>query len=198
MGEDSGALQVAVKCDSGGQYLGAAKYDFYILDADLPFWQNFFKGAAGLWLRLCVIVGLGISLSTYLSGVIAWLTTMFIYIAGLVQDVIAQIASGQNIGGGPMEALYRLGNRENMAVPLDNTPTRNLALTLDIGYRWVLRRFMDILPDVERFDWTDYVAEGFNISSGNTLLLSTLVVTGYLLPWAVLAYYLMKSREVAA
>jgi ABC-type transport system involved in multi-copper enzyme maturation permease subunit len=197
-GEDPGALLIMVKCDSAGQYLGAAKYDFYILDAERPFWWNFFKGAAGLWLRLCVVVGLGIALSTYLSGVIAWLTTMFIYIAGLVQDVIMSIASGQNVGGGPMEALYRLANRENMAVPLDSTPSRNLALTLDIGYRWVLRRFLNILPDVDRFDWTDYVAEGFNISSSNTLLLSTVVVAAYLLPWAILAYYLMKSREVAA
>ena len=30
------------------------------------------------------------------------------------------------------------------------------------------------------------------------LLVNVLVTFGYLLPWAILAYYLMKSREVAA
>ncbi len=62
----------------------------------------------------------------------------------------------------------------------------------------MLARFLDILPDVDRIDWTDHVAEGFNISSANTVLLSALVVVAYLLPWAILAYYLMRSREVAA
>ena len=67
----------------------------------------------------------------------------------------------------------------------------------DIGYRWVFRRLLDIIPDVDRLNWSNYVAEGFNID-GTDLLLSTLLVLGYLLPWAVLAHYLMKSREIAA
>ncbi len=196
--EQPADLTVTVKCDSSAQYLGMAKYDFYLLDAERPFWFNFFKGAAGLWLRLCIVVGVSIALSTYLSGVIAWLATMWIYITGVYQDTLQSIVGGENIGGGPMEAFYRLANRENMAVPLDATPTRNLALTMDIGYRWVMRMFLNILPDVDRLDWTYYVADGFNISSMNTILLSALTVAGYLLPWAILAYYLMKSREVAA
>jgi len=196
--DDSGELSVIVKCDSSSQYLGMAKYDFYILDDERPFWLNFFKGAAGLWLRLCIVVGLAVALSTYLSGVIAWLTTMFIYIAGLMQDEIRKIAENQSVGGGPMEAALRLATRENIASPLDNTPGRNLAVTTDVAYRWVLRQFLDILPDVDRLDWTDRVAEGFNISTTGTLLLSTLMVAAYLLPWAIVAYYLIKSREIAA
>ena len=54
------------------------------------------------------------------------------------------------------------------------------------------------IPDVNRVDWTDYVGEGFNISASNTLLLNGFIVAGYLLPWGILAYYLMKSREVAS
>jgi len=196
--DDPGELTIVVRCDSASQYLGVAKYDFYILDDERPFWLNFFKGAAGLWLRLCIVVGLAVALSTYLSGVIAWLTTMFIYIAGLMQDEIRKIAENQSIGGGPMEAALRLATRENIATPMDNTPGRNLAVTTDIAYRWILRQFLDILPDIDRLDWTEYVAEGFNISTTGTLLLNTLVVAAYLLPWAILAYYLIKSREIAA
>jgi hypothetical protein len=41
------------------------------------------------------------------------------------------------------------------------------------------------------------VAEGFDISWVH-LALNLLLLAAYLLPWFVLAYYLMKSREVAA
>ena len=46
-GDDAGAILVIVRCESGGQYLGAAKYDFYILDSERYFWTNFFKGQQG-------------------------------------------------------------------------------------------------------------------------------------------------------
>ena len=41
------------------------------------------------------------------------------------------------------------------------------------------------------------MSEGFNVNT-EYLVVNLLVTFGYLLPWAVLAYYLMKSREVAA
>ena len=34
--------------------------------------------------------------------------------------------------------------------------------------------------------------------AGQQLFLSFVILVGYLLPWGILAYYLMKSREVAA
>src|SRR5262249_31406463 len=46
-GETVPLLQVFVKFESPGQYLGVAKHDFYILDAEGPFWANFFKGSIG-------------------------------------------------------------------------------------------------------------------------------------------------------
>ena len=123
---------------------------------------------------------------------------MFIYMAGLMQDYIRSIVEKQAVGGGPMESFFRLVNRENLSTPLENTPGRNLAMTTDIAYRWILGRFLDVLPDIERLDWTNYVAEGFNISSTGVVLLNAVVVAGYLFPWALLAYYLIKNREVAA
>jgi hypothetical protein len=56
---------------------------------------------------------------------------------------------------------------------------------------------MAIIPDVDQFDFTDHVAEGFNIGS-QQMGISLLLLIGYLVPCALLAYYLLKSREVAA
>ena len=43
---------------------------------------------------------------------------------------------------------------------------------------------------------TSYVAEGFNISAAQ-MGMDFLLLVGYLLPWAVLAYYLIRWREIA-
>ena len=84
----------------------------------------------------------------------------------------------------------------NLINELADTPTKKVAEFLDVGFQWIFRRVLNMIPDVDRFDFTAYVAEGFNIP-GVELLLALLVLVGYLLPWAVLAYYLLKSREVA-
>ena len=67
----------------------------------------------------------------------------------------------------------------------------------DDVFRWVVHQLLHVIPDVDRFDLTRFVAEGFNIGNSQ-LLIDFLMLAGYLLPWAVLAYYLMKWREVAS
>ncbi|TMQ35655.1 MAG: hypothetical protein E6K70_01015 [Planctomycetota bacterium] len=196
--EERGDLVVLVKCESGGQYVGMAKHDLYILDAEGTFAWNFFKGAIGLWMRLCMVIAIAVTCSTYLSGVISWLTTGIIYVAGIFQEYIRSIVENTNPEGGPILSMVRLINREGLAGSVDQTPGGNIAQGTDVVYRGILRIFLFMFPDVNRLDWTDFVAEGFNIGGMNMILLHLLVLLGYLLPCALVAYYLMKSREVAA
>jgi hypothetical protein len=190
-------LMVIVKCESQTQFLGVAKRDLYFLAGDEPFALNFFKGVFGLWLRLALVITVAVTCSTYLSGVIAWLVVGFLYGTGLCQDFIAKEAAGVGFGGGPFESAIRLAQNQNLVTPLQDSAGKSLALTGDVAYQWVLRLLLKILPDVDRFSWTNYVASGFSVP-GPEIVLNTLMLAGYLLPWAVLAYYLMKSREVAA
>ena len=113
-------LQVVVKFESPGQYLGVAKHDFYVLDSEGSFAGNFFKGAAGLWLRLLLVIGVAVTCSTYLSGVIAFVATGFLYIAGLFRntDYIKGLAEGTTAGGGPVESFIRLVRHESLVTPL--------------------------------------------------------------------------------
>ena len=100
-------------------------------------------------------------------------------------------------GGGPMEAMVRLANRQVALIPLEEGTTTTLALTTDTGFRWFIRRVVDLIPDVDRYDLTAYVGEGFNIPLAQLFLdFGTLAL--YLLPWIILAYYLIKWREIAA
>lgn len=190
-------LWVVVKCETPSQFIGVAKRDLYLLDAQGYFGINFFKGTAGLWFWLVLIIGLSVTCSTYLSGVISLMCALFLFVLGLFREFIQSLAAGQTEGGGPAESFLRLVNRQNLVEDIGQTPTAYVATTSDEVFRWFLRRFLNVVPDVNFFDLTSYVAEGFDIPVAD-LTLHALVLFGYLLPWAILAYYLMKSREVAS
>src|SRR5262249_30712149 len=190
-------LRVVVRCESRTQYLGVAKYDFYLLDSTRGFEQNFFKGAVGLWFRLCLVIGIAVTCSTYLSGVISFLTTMFLYGLGLIIDFARNVAEHKAMGGGPLESALRLRPGAHPSIAMDQSPILTVVQNADKVAEWLLARFINLIPDVDRYDLTDFVAEGFNIS-GLQLVLTGVLLGGYLLPWVVLAYYLMRAREVAS
>ncbi len=192
-------LKVTVKCESDSQLVGVAPLDLYLLESEGMFEWNFFKGALGLWCRLTIVIGLAVAASTYLAGVISALGAFFLFLAGYFQEFIQTLAAGTNIGsGGPFpESFTRLLKGVNTASELDKTPGVQASLFIDRLYRWGLRRFMNVIPDPDRFTWSNYLAQGFNISF-DFILLNILFLAAYMLPWAILAYYLMRSREIAA
>jgi hypothetical protein len=193
-------LQVIVNVDrtEESQMLGVAQRDLYLLAAELPFWQNFLKGVVGMWCVFILVLGVAVACSTYLSGVITWLCTMFLFSAGLFTDYLKQIAEGTLYGGGPMEALYRLGGNRPISAPLDASPAASLFRAVDQGFSLWVRLFLRLVPDISRYDLHQYVANGFDIGWSHILLLDNLLpLAGYLIPWAILAYYLMKYREIA-
>jgi hypothetical protein len=190
-------FSVYVKCESEGQLLGAAEPDLYLLQNEMPYAYNFLKGQIGLWCRLCIVVGLAVALSTYLSGVLTLLATMFIFIAGFFTDHLNDLANNRNTGGGPFQSMSQLVKAEQGTTPLTDSASTKALLFSDKGFAWFVRRLQNMIPDVESFSWGHFVSEGFNVNT-EYLVVNLLITFGYLLPWAVLAYYLMKSREVAA
>jgi ABC-type transport system involved in multi-copper enzyme maturation permease subunit len=190
-------LQVYVKCLSPGQMLGMAPGDLYILEGNQPYVVNYFKNAVGLWCRVAIVIGVAVALSTYLSGVVSLLATVFLYVAAAFQDHLRDVATNNSVGGGPFESLTRLLRTESPTTPLDPTATNRTVGYFDMAYAWLFRRFANLVPDVDAFTWTDYLKEGFNIN-GEYLLMNLIMLAGYLLPWAVLSYYLIRNREVAA
>ena len=95
-----------------------------------------------------------------------------------------------------MESAVRVITRQNMIVKLENSTLKTAATYTDFVFRFMIRRVLDVIPDTQRLTLTPYVAEGFNIGL-DSLALSFLVLIGYLIPCAVLAYYLLEWREIA-
>jgi ABC-type transport system involved in multi-copper enzyme maturation permease subunit len=198
--KDLPALKVVVNVDprSSGQLVGVSPADLYLLDSERPFELNFFKASLGLWFRLVLLIGLAVALSTYLSGIISWIVAMVLFGMGLFKDFIRELALGVNIGGGPVESIIRLANHQSEGMDLDRTSGVKVALGFDEAFGLWLRQFMKLIPDVNRFDLSRYVANGFNISWSPVLLFDNLLpLLAYIVPWIVLAYYLMRYREVA-
>jgi hypothetical protein len=190
-------FSVFVKCESGGQLLGMAEPDLYLLEGSKSFTQNFVKAMIGVWCRLCIVIGLAVACSTYLSGVLTLLAVITIYNVGWFTDHLNDVAYNRSVGGGPFESMSRLVRAEAPTAPASDTAGTKLLQGADQFWGWVIRRVQNVIPDVESFWWTHFVSEGFNINT-EYLILNILVMVGYLLPWGVLAYYLMKSREIAA
>jgi hypothetical protein len=197
---DIPALQVIlnVTSQSKGQLVGVGKQDLYFLDKEKSFEENFFKAALGLWYRLILLIGIAVTCSTYLSGIISWLCAMFLFGLGVFKDFIQQMALNVNEGGGPIEAMIKLARHQPVAAQLEETPTVRVGLGFDDAFRWMLGNVMKLIPDVNRFDLSKFVANGFDISWLDILFVDTFLrLVGYLLPWIVLGYYLIKYREVA-
>jgi hypothetical protein len=196
-GSETPLVQVSVRGEREHELLGVAKYDLYLLDAERSFWLNFYKGTLGLWFRLCLIIGMAVAASTYLSGVVSLMCAAFLYVAGFFREFIVKVATNAESLGGPAEQFQRLVQRQNLTAPLEETPIKKTGEAFDEAFRWFLHHFLNLIPDVDRFDLSMHVSEGFDISA-TSLLMCTLLLVGYLLPWAVLAHYLLKSREVAS
>jgi ABC-type transport system involved in multi-copper enzyme maturation permease subunit len=190
-------LTVYVKCLSGGQMLGMAQGDLYFVEGEKSFAENYFKSAFGLWCRLAIVIGLAVALSTYLAAMIALFGTALLYIVGHFPDFIMSIGTRTSVGGGPLEASLRMVRSETPTMPLEPTGAMKAIDVGDDVFAWFFRRVFNVLPDVDAFSWTDFLAEGYNVNF-EYLIVNLLILIGYLLPWGVLAYYLIRNREVAA
>ena len=158
---------------------------------------NFFKGTVGIWCRIILLIGMAVSASTYLSGVIAFLAVGFVYLGGVFRPFIKSLIDRENYSGGPMESAIRLFGQQ--AGPLDQTAGSRLALGTDEVFRWAIQPIYNLFPDVERFNLNGFVAVGFDIPWMGVLVVDNLLpLAAYVLPWLILAYYLLKGREVAS
>lgn len=194
------AMRVYMSVDTAreAQMVGVAQQDFYIMNSEMPFWFNFLKGIVGLWCTFMLVLGVSLACSTYLSSVISLLGTMFLFISGLFVDYLKEIADKRVDGGGPAESFLRISGHMPLAQKLDESPTKTLVDAVDGFFSWWIGRLLNLIPNVNRHDLVQYVANGFDIGMVDVLLLdNVLPLVAYLVPWAILAYYLMKYREIA-
>ncbi len=194
------AMRVFVSVDVARemQMVGVAQPDFYLVAYEMPFWLNFLKGIVGMWCTHMLVLGVALTCSTYLSSVISFLGTMFLFLTGLNVEYLREVAEKRVDGGGPAESFIRITTGMPVAAKLEESPTTAVVHLTDDFFSWWVGRILNLLPDVNRHDLHQYVANGFDIGWFDVLMLDNfLPLAAYLIPWLVVAYYLMKYREIA-
>ena len=191
-----GKVEVWLRCFESQQNFGVAQADMYIRAGNASFALNFVKGYLGIWLQLVVVITIGVMFSTFLSGPVAIVATLGVLGGGFFNDFMRRLATHQTYGGGPVESLRRLITQENMISEMEPGLTTTVVKVLDQPAQFGLLLLSNVLPDFGRFNFSEYVASGFNIS-GDTILTYTCRAFAFVLPVFVAGYLCLKNREVA-
>jgi len=194
--DERGRLEIVLRCLDAGQFFGASQADLYLRAGDASFVVNFLKGYLGIGLQVLLVVGLGVALSTFLSGPVAMVGTGGILLLGFFGDFMYQLATGKTYGGGPVESLIRLVTQANVISELEPSPRTTAAKMLDqlaSGPLWALSK---ILPRFGQFDCANFVADGFDFPV-SMVLANTANALAFLLPVFVLGYGFLKTQELA-
>lgn len=194
---DGGNLEIWIQCVEDGQYFGAAEPDLYIRTRDANVFFNFFKGYFGIWQQMIILLSFGILFSTFLSGPVAMFSTFGIMIAAFCRELLMNIALMRELGGGPFEAWERLITHENLMSDLSNTFGTYLIKFFDLLASGLLCFIGLVIPSFTQYNiYTNYVASGFDIPL-NTLAVHGLTTLAYVVPLFVVAYLILRGREVA-
>jgi len=191
-----GRLEIVLRCLDKQQFYGAAQPDLYLRARDASFELNFVKGYVGIWLQMVLVIGLGVTFSTFLSGPVAMLATAGTLLGGFFSDFMYRLATGQTYGGGPTESLVRLVTQQNVVSEMEPGARTTMAKMMDMVLTpplWVMSK---LLPPFDDFSFAAPVAYGFDISP-DMVISSTVRAFGFLFPVFVAGYFFLKTREVA-
>lgn len=193
-----GDLRIEIRCISPTQYLGMAESDLYLLSSSGNFGVNYMKGLLGIWLQAMVLTAIGVFAGTFLSWPVALLTTIAFFFAGqLAYGFLVDFTRQAILGGGPFESMIRLLTHDNQMSELAPTAGVVIAKTLDSLVMPVMSMLVYIVPNFQALDVSNAVADGFAVSWG-VIVGNILLALAYTLPFSVVAYFILKNREVAA
>lgn len=193
-----GALEISVRCLNDTQYLGMSESDLYILASNGDFSLNFMKGLFGVWLQAMILTAIGVFAGTFLSWPVAVLMTFMFWLAGLFfYTFLLQISAGTLLGGGPFESLVRELTHNNQMNELSGTAYVIAAKVLDQLVMPVLSKLAFLIPNISLFDFRNSVANGYAVSNSEVLS-TTMLALGYVLPFSISGFLVLKNREVAA
>lgn len=202
---DGDVLQLEIACLDASQYLGVNPYDLFVRMPDRSFAVGYWKTIFAIWLLLVLVITIGTTASCILKGPVATLATFGLLVLGsfLKESLVKRLATyfsqgGQVVGGGSVEAFYRLVSGMNESSPLDDSLTKRVIETLDAGVYAMLYLAKYIIPDVRIFDAAVYTSNGFDVPFGSCILPSVLITLGFFIPAYIIGYFGLQVRELEA
>ncbi|MAT70578.1 MAG: hypothetical protein CMJ58_13755 [Planctomycetaceae bacterium] len=193
---DDGRLEVIVQCLEGGQYFGFAQADCYIRQPEGDPRANFFKVNLSIWVQMVIVIAIGVTVSTLVSGPVAMLFTASFILLGFFRQFFLNVATGQEYGGGPLESLVRLVTQKNVMVDLGEGVGVTIVKSIDAvfqGFMWCVGQ---LLPDFRSLSAVAFAADGYNVPWDRVWQDLTLC-GAYVVGLSILGFFLLRTREVA-
>lgn len=198
--DKDGNLTVEVQCLEAGQLLGMARPDLFVRTPDRPFLAGYSKAVLGIWLPMTLVIMLGVTISCFVKGPVAILTTFTIVMVGFMsKEYMNELLSGQMQASGAIEAWYRLITHMNSQTDLPAGPVKIIITLFDDGIKNFLWLCQQVIPNFGIFsNMREYVIKGFDVSWSAALLPGIVTVAAYLLPCLLISFYSLKLRELEA
>ena len=194
---EDGRVEIWIQCVEDGQYLGMAQPDLYLHAADASVVMNFAKGYFGIWQCMLLIICYGVMFSTFLSGAVAMIATGGgIFVAGLFRKFLFEVANNDVLGGGPLEATWRLLDQKNLVTDLPPSLARGVIQTGDQILRAPLMVASYVIPPMADIDYSMFVASGFAVP-WNWIAVHAVQTFAYALPVFLAGSLFLFNREVA-
>src|SRR3954454_15724868 len=160
---EDGRVEVVVQCLDRAQYYGFAQPDCYIrLPDGSPKW-NLVKAQASIWIQMVLVIAIGVTCSTLVNAPVAMMFTMSFITLGFFRQFFIDVAIGKQVGGGPVESLYRIVTQMNQVSPLAEGFGTQLIQSIDTVLKVAMQSLAYVLPDFRSFSTVSYVAYGYNI-----------------------------------
>jgi len=145
---------------------------------------------------MVLVIIFGVMFSTFLRGSVALLATIGAITASFNLQMLVDIGTGQNDGGGPVESFIRLLQKKNPVIPLEEGLSTEVTGVFDWVFKLILYIVSHVVPDLLSFNNSYTVAQGFDIN-WEIMTNNFLTAIAYSLPVILIAHICLKAREVA-
>jgi hypothetical protein len=106
------------------------------------------------------------------------------------------VAIGKQVGGGPLESLYRIVTQMNQMSPLPENFGTQMLVAIDTVLKHGMYSITHVLPNFGTLDTVNFVKDGFNIPM-NKLAQGWMICLAYLVGTFIIGYFFLRTREVA-
>jgi len=194
---DKGQIEVLVKCLERGQYFGFAQADAYLRLPDGSPVASYAKVLVSIWVQAVIVIAVGVTISTLVSGPVAMLFALGFIILGFWRQDFVDIAVGKSYGGGPAESVVRILTQANVMVALPEGPLTTVVTSFDKFFaKPIMWAIAQGLPDFSSFSTVRYAADGYNVP-WDRVFQDVTTCLGYVVGLSLLGYFLLRTREVA-
>lgn len=179
-----GNFDVVLECKSNDQWVAFRQASLSVVRDETYFALNLTKSLLVLWLMSVLVTTIAVFASTFLSWPIAVvLTCMVLFGRAAVDELGDAVQPGV---GRATVTEFKIDNPAMTQVVSNSVEQLNRVL------KWVTY----VLPDVSKFSATEDIERGMSMP-WRTMWGATGVLAGFGLPLSVVAYVILKNKEVA-